>query len=61
MKVVIPGVHEFKSRSPDQNRQFSERKLAVLTFMLLSVYSISMGFKMALQSVQEKAIDIVPA
>ena len=61
MKVIIPGDRGFKSRSPDQNRQFSERTLAVLTFMFLSVYSISIDFKMALQSVQEKAIDIVPA
>ena len=27
-----PGDRGFKSRSPDQNRQFSVRKLAVLTF-----------------------------
>ena len=28
-----PGDRGFKSRSPDQNRQFSSRKPAVLTFL----------------------------
>ena len=47
-----PGDRGFKSRSPDQNRQFSVRKLAVLTFLkrLFFVYS-SVVFESAFHAV----------
>ena len=40
---------------------FPQILAADILIAFLSVYSISIDFKMALQSVQEKAIDIVPA
>ena len=41
LRPLGPGCREFESRHSDQNRQFSVRKLAVLTFS--KVFSLFMG------------------